>query len=349
MYRTIHLVKGFAVAAALLVCLSTSTQAQEESKLEVVCTLGILGDLAQQVGGDLVSVKVLSSPLQDPHFVEPRPTLMRKARKADAFLMIGLQLELWADKVVTGSGNAAIQPGQPGHVIASAGIATLERPSVLSREWGDVHPNGNPHVWLDPINAKLMAANLERAFSRLDPAHSERYRSNLSKFEKRVDEALFGAELLKQFGASKLTRLARNGKLMDYLKLRKAEDMLGGWLKKAQPLAGKNLISYHKTFTYFTKRFGMQVPMEVEGKPGIPPGPKHKASVLELMRSGNVLALMQASYFERKTSESLCAKSERPLLVVPIDVGPEGPAQDLFGMIDLILDELLRANALGAE
>ena len=259
MYKAIQLVQGVALGAAVLVSLSTSALAQEKSKLEVVCTLGILGDLAQHVGGDLVNVKVLSSPLQDPHFVEPRPTLMRKARKADAFVMVGLQLELWADKVVAGSGNAAIQPGQPGHIVASTGIATLEMPSVISREWGDVHPNGNPHVWLDPINAKLMAGNLERAFSRLDPGHAGRYQSNLSKFEKRVDEALFGAELLEQIGSSKLTRLARNGKLMDYLKLRKAEGMLGGWLKKAQPLAGKKVVSYHKTFTYFTKRFGMQV------------------------------------------------------------------------------------------
>jgi len=320
------------------------TEVSAAAPIKVVCTLGILGNLAREVGGERVAVEVLSSPAQDPHYVEPRPTLMRKAREADLFVESGLQLELWAGKVVAGAGNPRIQMGQKGHVVASLGIATLELPSVLSRERGDVHPNGNPHVWLDPVNTKIMAANIAKGLIAVDAAGAESYRANLADYEHRIDEALFGPALIKKLGASKLTRMARSGKLLRFLELRKLDGDLGGWLKKAQPLAGSQFVSYHKTFVYFATRFGMQVPIEVEGKPGLPPTPKHKAAVLELMRNEHVDALMQGIFFDRGASEALCKSVGARLCTVPIDVAPGSVAPDIFALIDLYLDELLLAH-----
>ncbi|MBK7644079.1 MAG: zinc ABC transporter substrate-binding protein [Planctomycetes bacterium] len=109
-------------------------------KLKVVTTLGVLASLAREVGGDYVEAQALANPQQDPHFVQPRPTLMEKARSADVFVELGMQLELWAQKVVEGSGNPRIQPGQPARVVASTGVTALELPRELSREWGDDAP-----------------------------------------------------------------------------------------------------------------------------------------------------------------------------------------------------------------
>lgn len=326
---------------------SKAVEAQEPDKLRIVCTLGILGDLAQQVGGEHVSIEVLSSPHQDPHFVEPRPTLMRKAREADLFLEVGLKLELWAGKVVAGSGNARIQLGQPGHLLVSQGIPTLELPSVLSRELGDVHPDGNPHLWLDPVLAARMAANIERALSSLDAVHRSDYQANLKRFEERIDRALFGEALLAKFGSGQLTRMARSGKLIEYLELRQAEHLLGGWLGRARPLRGQSMVTYHKTFVYFAERFGMQIPIEVEAKPGSPPTPKHKAAVLKLMQEQGIKALLQEVFFEREASESLCAATGARLCLVPIDVGPDSAAKDFFELMDLLIDELLLAQESG--
>src|SRR5262249_34299565 len=144
---------------ALLGAPVAPTPQSNEKPLEVVTTLGVLASLASEVGGTRVHAEALADPRQDPHYVEPKPTLMQKARAADLFIEVGLQLELWGEKVASGSGNPKIQMGQPGRVVASTGVQTLELPAVLSREWGDVHPYGNPHVWLDPLNAKTMAEN----------------------------------------------------------------------------------------------------------------------------------------------------------------------------------------------
>src|SRR5262245_37452933 len=197
------------IPVALLALNLVPAMRASDEPLEVVTTLGVLADLAREVGGAHVHAEALADPRQDPHYVEPRPTLMQKARAADLFIEVGLQLELWADKVASGSGNTRIQTGQPGRVIASAGVQTLELPAVLSREWGDVHPYGNPHVWLDPLNAKTMAENIAKALQAVDAAHASDYQQNLERFQQRIDEALFGPELIAEVGGRQLTRLAR--------------------------------------------------------------------------------------------------------------------------------------------
>src|SRR5262249_12694100 len=185
---------------------------QNEAKLKVVTTLGVLQDLAREVGGDRVDVTALADPREDPHYVQPRPTLMKRAREADVFVELGLQLELWAGKVVEGSGNTRIQSGQPGRVIASAGIPTLELPRELSREWGDVHPFGNPHIWLDPLNAKDMAANIEAGLARVDPDHKSEDEARLKAYQDRIAVALVGEALVKEGGGEALARRARRGR-----------------------------------------------------------------------------------------------------------------------------------------
>jgi len=313
--------------------------------LRVVTTLGVLGDLASTVGGDLVDVEVLADPRQDPHFVEPRPTLMQKARGADVFIEVGLQLELWADKVVSGSGNAKIQMGRPGRVVASAGIATLELPQVLSREWGDVHPFGNPHVWLDPLNAKTMAENIARSLSAVDLPHAETYQRNLEAFQGRIDEALFGAELVASVGGGKLTRLARGGRLDEYLERRELSSQLGGWLAKARPLRGRPFVSYHRTFIYLAERFGFTVPIEIEEKPGIPPSARQRDHVLEVMRREGVRTILLESFYDRGASEYLAERTGARIASVPIDVGAQVGALHYFDLIELLLDAALESES----
>jgi len=325
-----------------LFLLATSHPQDDAKKLEVVTTLSVLGDLAAEVGGDHVHVESLADPRQDPHYVEPKPTLMQKARAADLFVEVGLQLELWGEKVASGSGNPRIQTGQPGRVIASAGVPTLELPAVLSREWGDVHPYGNPHVWLDPLNAKTMAENISGALCKVDPAHAEDYRANLERFQKRVDEALFGPELVAQVGGRQLTRLARQGRLLDYLAKEKLA--LGGWLAKAEPLRGRPIVTYHKTTAYLADRFGFHVPIEIEEKPGIPPSARHRDQVVELMTKEKVKTILLELFYERSAADYLADKSGAHVVALPIDTGEAVGAKDYFALIDKILAELVRSE-----
>ncbi|MEE8469675.1 MAG: metal ABC transporter substrate-binding protein, partial [Planctomycetota bacterium] len=316
-------------------------------KLYVVTTLGVLGDLAQTLGGDRVEVEVLADPRQDPHFVSPRPTLMKRARRADVFIEVGLGLELWAEKVVSGSGNARIQSGQPGRVIASDGVSTLELPRVLSREWGDVHPYGNPHIWLDPLNTKIMAANISQALTAVDGAHAQEYEQNLVAFQQHIDEALFGAKLVEQVGGKKLGRLARAGRLLKYLEDRDLAASLGGWLAKAQPLRGRPIVTYHKTYAYLADRFGFTIPLEIEEKPGIPPSARQRDHVLEVMRKDSVRTILLEIFYDRRIADYLAEKTGATVAVVPIDVGQEVDAENYFDLIDLMLDSALEAESQG--
>ena len=332
---------------SLVALLALQAPAQTEGKpLEVVTTLGVLASLAREGGGARVHAEALADPRQDPHYVEPKPTLMQKARAADLFVEVGLQLELWGEKVAASSGNPRIQAGQPGRVIASSGVQTLELPAVLSREWGDVHPYGNPHVWLDPLNAKTMAGNIAAGLEKVDPGHAEEYRKNLARFEQRIDEALFGPELVQAVGGRQLGRLARQGRLDEYL----AKEQLapGGWLKRAAVLHGRALVTYHKTSAYLADRFGFEVPIEIEEKPGIPPSARHRDRVLATMQERRVKTILQEVFYERSAADALAQKTGAHVVVVPIDVGSEVGAADYFALIDKILAELVRSETSGS-
>lgn len=315
-----------------------------EPKLKVVTTLGVLASLTREVGGERVEVEALANPTQDPHFVQPRPTLMEKARACDLFVELGMQLELWAGKVVEGSGNPKIQPGQPAHVVASTGITALELPRELSREWGDVHPYGNPHVWLDPLNTKDMAANIAAGLEAVDPAHKDEYEANLKQFQSRIDDALFGAELVKQVGGKMLTRQARQGRLTEYLAQKHCEKLLGGWLARAAPLAGRPVVTYHKSWVYFAERFGLKIPIEIEEKPGIPPSARHRDAVVELIKAQKVRTVLHEVFYDEGAANYLAAETGAHKAIVPIDVGAEAGAKDYFALVDLWIDKLLAAE-----
>ena len=312
--------------------------------LKVVTTLSLLEDLAREVGGDRVQVESLSDPREDPHFVQPRPTLMSKAREADAFVELGLQLELWSERVVEGSGNPRIQTGQPGRIVASAGIPTLELPKQLSREWGDVHPFGNPHVWLDPLNAKDLAANIAHGLEAIDPEHKSGYEERLKSFQERIDVALFGEALVKEVGGKQLTRRARDGKLASWLEDKGLADKLGGWLAKMRPLSGRPIVTFHKSWIYFAERFSLKIPIEIEEKPGIQPSARHRDAVVELIRAQKVKTILEEVFYDRSAADYLAKETGAHVVIVPIDVGPDVGVATYFEMIDHVVDELLESE-----
>src|SRR5579862_1622859 len=144
------------------------TAFSQDHKLKVVTTLNYLRYVAQQVGGDKVEAVALANPQQDPHYVTPTPRMNEVASDADLFIESGLSLDIWSKNVLDASGNPKIQPGNPGYMVATINVPVKELPTEVSRAWGDIHPQGNPHAWLDPMNIKIVADNIAERLGKID-------------------------------------------------------------------------------------------------------------------------------------------------------------------------------------
>lgn len=328
---------------AIFAFLAAASAAAQEApgKKKVLCTLPVLEALAREVGGDAFETGSLSRPDQDPHFVSPTPSLMKKLREADVFIQIGLQLELWADAVADGSGNPRVQRGGPGRVVASAGIPREEVPKVLTRAEGDIHPEGNPHLWLDPLRAKAIAENIARGLGSAAPERKGEIEARLKRFKDRIDEAVFGAELVRQAGGAALARRALDGTLADWLEERKLSDKLGGWLRKAAPLRGRKVVEFHRTWVYFARLLGLEIVGSIEPKPGIAPGPQHLARLRELLRQGGASLIAVENYQDLSNPRALEEQTGVRMVILPTQPGGEPGTEDYFKLIDFILDRLL--------
>ncbi|MBL4818074.1 MAG: zinc ABC transporter substrate-binding protein [Deltaproteobacteria bacterium] len=272
--------------------------------VKVVTTLPVLKSITEEIGGKLVSVQSLAEPTQDAHFVQPKPTFMKKVRHAQLFIEVGMDLELWAQKVVDSAGNPKVQQAQAGRVMASAGVEPLEVPAVLSREYGDIHPYGNPHIWLDPVRVKKMAENIALALGNIDPKHEESYEKNLKAFKEKIDKELVV------------------------------------WEKKAKAIKDKQILTYHRSWSYFAKRFGFDVVGYVEVKPGIPPTPRHRDAIIKLVKREKVKTILMELFYDPTAPDYIAKKTGAKVVQVPIDVGAVPEAKDYFSLITYILDKL---------
>jgi zinc/manganese transport system substrate-binding protein len=267
---------------------------------------------------------------------------MQKTRNAHLFIENGSSLELWADQVANGSGNPKIFRGTPGRVIASNGISPLEVPAVVSREFGDIHPQGNPHVWLDPLLAKVQAANIVEALKSVDPAGASYYETRKNDFFRRIDNTMFGPELLKLVGIQKLTRLTWSSQLFAFLDDTKVggqplSTKADGWLKAAQPLRGVKVFEFHKVWVYFARAFGMQLAGTIEERPGIPPGPQHVIQVTEKIKSEKIGLILVDNYYDPSLPNSIARQTGAVVVLLPNQVGGEPGIKSYFDLIDHII------------
>jgi len=330
---------------ALLLPLASAAPARPPAreKKKVMVTLAALKSITEALAGDDFEVTALAKPDQDPHNVNPTPSLMKKLREADLFIEIGLQLELWADQVATGSGNPNLALGAKGRVIASSGISREEVPSVVSRSEGDIHPEGNPHIWTDPLRAKQIAENIAEALKSVSPGTAAAVDERLKKFKDRIDEALFGAELLKEVGARTLIRKTRDGSLPVWLEERKLSSKLGGWMKKALPLRGAKVLEYHKTWIYLAKMLGFQIVGSIQSKPGIEPGPQHIEELKGVIASQKVTEIIVDNFYDPSVPNALARSTGVKVAVIPGQPGGEAGTDDYVAFMGFVIDKLVEA------
>jgi zinc/manganese transport system substrate-binding protein len=337
----------FCIILISVSCLSVAPDAGAQAKrLNIVTTLNYLRAITEEIGGEHADVTALANPRQDPHYVTPTPRMNQVVRDADLFIENGLSLDLWSQNVMAASGNPAIQVGSPGHLTATINAPVKELPTEVSRSWGDIHPQGNPHIWLDPFNVKIIAGNIADKLKQLDPNNGAYYMARLEGFRNKLDREMFGEELLKAVGKSAgdiLTRKAKNNELLPWLQSKHLEGKLDGWMKKAEHIKGMKVITYHKTYIYFADRFGLDLAGELEEKPGIPPPPQHRDEIVELIKRDHIKVILNDNFYSREAADYIASKTGANVVLTYIDVGSADDVRTYEQLITKLLDEIINA------
>lgn len=268
--------------------------------LKIAAALPDLGSIASYIGGDKVEVFAIGRNNANPHAVEVLPSYMIKVSRAAVYLKVGLALDQWSDSIIDGSRNNKL-------IVAdcSAGITPLQKPAgKVDASMGDVHPDGNPHYWLDPANGGIIAANVLAALKKADPANGAYYDSNYARFK---------AELAKR---------------------------LADWKGAMGKEAGQKVISYHSSWIYFTTAFGLAIAGNVEPLPGIPPTAKHLAELVELIKADHISMLLQEAYFPDDAPKFLARQTGiKVFKLTPSCAGVR--ADSYLGHFDEIISKLL--------
>lgn len=240
-----------------------------QAKVKVAASLPDLASIAAYVGGDQVEVFSIARPNSNPHFVEVLPSYMIRVARADVYLKAGLGMDPWADAVLEGARNNSIRV-----VDASSGVEVLEKPAgKVDASQGDVHPQGNPHYWLDPANGSRIAETVRDALKKSDPAHAALYDANAARFK---------AEAAARIRA---------------------------WKEKMAPLRGSAIVTYHSSWVYFAHAFGLRVVGHVEPFPGIPPTARHLRDLVGVIRASQAGILLQEPYYPGKDPEFLARET----------------------------------------
>jgi ABC-type Zn uptake system ZnuABC Zn-binding protein ZnuA len=316
--------------------------------LRVVTSLTTYGAIAREIVGDRGTVTSIAQGDEDPHFVQPKPSFVRLLRDADLFVTTGMDLELWVPALLDRAGNRKIVDGAPGYVAAYRGIDLLEVPSTLSRSQGDIHVDGNPHIHTDPLNGIIIARNVLAGLQRVAPGDAAYFAGREKDFERRVLEATMGPTLVSTLTPATAFELLRTSRLQSFLASQKYQgkplsEQLGGWLKQAEVLRGKEMACYHKEWAYFSRRFDVDCMTFIEAKPGIPPTPRHVQEVIALMKERKVPALFASNYFDRKQIQQVAERTGARAVVVPENTDGAPGVKTYFDLVNTWITSLTAA------
>jgi len=262
------------------------------SALEVFACEPEWASLVSELAGDDVNVTVATTAFHDPHRLQAKPSLIAAIRKADLVVCTGADLEIgWLPLLLRRGGNPEI-------FMASDFVRKLEVPQVISRSQGDIHPQGNPHVHLDPRNIRRVAAALAEQLAEMDAKNAVAYNTRLADFQERWSDAL------------------------------------ATWDQRAMSLAGLEIASHHRSFSYLANWLGLDIVATIESKPGIPPSGAQLASLLESLNDNPPVVVIRTPYENEKPSLWLSERLSLPAIQLPYTISGNAAVTDLFTLFE---------------
>ena len=270
------------------------------AQIKVVATTTTVANLVETIGGNKVSVTYLCRGDQDPHFLEVLPSYMLKLRDADLVFKIGLDLEKWLPQLIDGSRNDKLTL-----IDLSTNISKKEVPTTkIDASYGDVHPYGNPHYWLDPENAKIMAEEIYNALTDFSSSDADYFKNNLDSFKNNIDSNM------------------------------------KNWSASISGMKQKNIITFHQSWVYFADRFGINVVSNVEPKPGIPPTPSHDAELIQLIKKDKLKIILMENYYSDSAPNHISESTGIKVVKVPNAVNGIEGVDTYIKLIDYIINQI---------
>ncbi len=273
------------------------------AKTKVVAATSDLAWFASQIGGDLIEVQSIAPPKADIHFIEVRPSYMMKVAKADVVLKVGLELDMWMDRIIDGSRNSRVEI-----VDCSKYIKPLEVPSYnADARYGDIHRFGNPHYWLGPQNVKPISDAIVEGLSAADPAHADQFVANQKAMLAEIDAGM--------------VRLA----------------------PKIAKLKGVPIVFYHDSWPYFNAYVGTAAADFIEAFPGVPPSPAHIKDVADLVKQQHIQIIAMEPYFDRRIPEKIAGSSGATVVTLYPSIDGRSPNETYVSWFEGNIDALLGA------
>jgi zinc/manganese transport system substrate-binding protein len=292
----------------LLLPLALGLSAPAFADLNVFACEPHWASLVQEIGGGHVDVISATGAYNDPHFIQAKPSLIARMRKADLLVCNGADLEVgWLPVLLNQGAREGVQPGQPGYLDASRDIKLLQVPVTVDRSLGDIHPYGNPHLQTEPHVIAAVAADLVQRMASLDPANAAEYQKRYADFKNRWDAAM------------------------------------AKWEQEAAPLKGMKIIAYHDGWVYMEHWLGVESVGYLEPKPGIPPSPSHLAELLAAAKGEGVQGIIYTPYEDEQAPQWLSERAGIPMVKIPDTVGAEND-KDLFQFYELMVNQLLKLH-----
>ena len=296
------------ITLPLLALATLLAMAPAHAALKILATTPEWASLSKEIGGDKVDVYAATNAFQDVHRVEAKPSLVARARSADLVVATGAQLEIgWLPVLLQESGNARIQPGGNGYFEATSALRLLEVPSSVDRSLGDMHPQGNPHVQLDPHNIALVAKALAAKLALTDSANATYYSARGADFQNRWQAAIVK------------------------------------WEIAAAPLKAVPVVVIHRDQVYLCRWLGLVELAAIEPKPGVPPTAGYLAQLVVKLSATPPKMILRSAYSDSKAADWLSERVHAPVVTLPYTVGGTPEAKDLFGLFDDTVSRLLSA------
>ncbi len=255
--------------------------------IPIVATLPVLKDFTERIGGEHVRVNSLITGMESEHTYTPKPSDVTAIRQARLLVKIGLGLEVWVNTLIENADRPDLII-----VTTSDGVPLIRDPSESAEHpigkgeidrkhaFKERHTMGNPHIWLDPENVKIMIRHITEGLIKVDPAHKDDFLHNQSRY---------------------------------IMELESLEKELK---KKIDPLKNRAIITHHPAWPYFARRFGFVIKGDILTQVGSEPSAKHLGNLIKQIKKEKVKVIVSEPQLNDKIPKMLAEETGAKIVIL---------------------------------